>query len=191
MHGVWLLVLVAAAPGVLRLVPTASLAAILVYTGYKLVNPQNVRRLLQYGGAPVAIYAATVVMIVTTNLLTGIITGLVLSLAKEVYALSHMGIEVKHAWRGRIEVHLQGAATFIRLPKLVDTLDKLPADSEVHVHIQELGYIDHACLEALSSWEKKRNEKASKTVVEWDELMEKYRNRSRFRKETPEQVPAA
>src|SRR5581483_3087900 len=51
MHGLWLLIFVVALPGVLRLVPIASLAAILVYTGYKLVDPKNIRRLVQYGWA--------------------------------------------------------------------------------------------------------------------------------------------
>jgi MFS superfamily sulfate permease-like transporter len=182
LHGLWLLSLVAFAPGLLRLVPTASLAAILVYTGYKLVNPQNVRRLLRYGGVPVVIYAVTVVMIVATDLLTGIIAGLVLSLLKLIYALSRMEIEVNEDLRRRrIEVHLKGAATFIRLPQLVDTLDKLPQNLAVHVHIEQLEYIDHACFDALSTWERQRCEKASTTVVEWDELMQKYRNRNRIR----------
>jgi MFS superfamily sulfate permease-like transporter len=177
MHGLWLLLLVAAAPGVLRLVPTASLAAVLVYTGYKLVNPQNVRRLLSYGGMPVATYTITVIMIVATDLLTGILSGLAVSLASVIYALSHMSIKVKHdTVRRRIDVHLHGAATFIRMPHLIDTLEKLPNDIEAHVHIQELGYIDHACMEAISSWEKKRNERSATTIVEWDELMAKYRS---------------
>jgi len=185
LHGLWLFSLVALAPSLLRLVPTASLAAILVYTGYKLVNPQNVRRLLHYGGAPVAIYVATVVMIVATDLLTGILTGLALSLVKVVYALSRMDIEVSVDERlRRVELHLKGAATFMRLPKLVDTLEKLPQEAEVHVHIRQLDYIDHACLDALSNWEKQRNEKASSTVVEWDELMHKYRARNSIR-QTP------
>ena len=55
------------------MVPTASLAAVLVYTGYKLVNPANVKRLMQYGAFPVVIYAATVIMIVSTDLLTGVL----------------------------------------------------------------------------------------------------------------------
>lgn len=176
LHGLWLLVLVAAAPGVLRMVPTASLAAVLVYTGYKLVNPANIRRLVSYGGMPVAIYAVTVVMIVATDLLTGIIAGLVVSLANVIYARSHMSIKVKHdSARRRFDVHLHGAATFIRMPKLMDTLDQLPADADVHVHIRDLDYIDHACLEAISSWEKQRTERPGKTFVEWDELMAKYR----------------
>jgi MFS superfamily sulfate permease-like transporter len=179
MHGAWLLLLVALAPGVLRLVPTASLAAVLVYTGYKLVNPQNVRRLLRYGGMPVVIYAVTVVVIVAADLLTGIIAGLVLSLINVVYALSHMTIKVKqdHA-PGRVEVHLEGAATFMRLPKLVDALDGLPQSAEAHVHIKDLGYIDHACLEAISNWEHQRNQKGFRTVVEWDELLNKYKARN-------------
>lgn len=48
LHGVWLLLLVMAAPGVLRMVPVASLAAVLVYTGYKLISPENIRRLMGY-----------------------------------------------------------------------------------------------------------------------------------------------
>ena len=38
-HGILLLVCVAFIPGILNLVPKASLAAILIYTGYKLAKP--------------------------------------------------------------------------------------------------------------------------------------------------------
>jgi MFS superfamily sulfate permease-like transporter len=152
LHGGWLLLLVAAVPFILRLVPTASLAAVLVYTGYKLVNPQSVRRLLQYGGLPVLIYVATVIMIVTMDLLTGILTGVVLSVLKVLYGMSHLGMDVRHnAPERRIDVHMSGVATFIRLPKLVDTLAALPEDSTVHVHLADLQYIDHAGMDAIST----------------------------------------
>jgi MFS superfamily sulfate permease-like transporter len=181
LHGLWLLILVAALPGVLRMVPTASLAAILVYTGYKLVNPANIRRLLQYGGPPVAIYAVTVVTIVATDLLTGIVAGLALSVLKILWALTHMKIEVrKDASRQRVDVFVSGAATFIRLPKLVDALDALPHELQLHVHIHELNYVDHACMDALSSWERQRKERGGSVVVEWDELRKKYRDRNQF-----------
>lgn len=183
LHGAWLLILVAAAPQLLRLVPTASLAAILVYTGYKLVNPANVKRLLHYGGVPVLIYVVTVVMVVSTDLLTGIITGLVLSLLKVLYALSHLEIDVHEAdphvgTPGRLVVQLKGAATFMRLPKLVDTLEKLPADREVSVKIDGLTYIDHAAADALDAWERQRRGKSAKTVVEWREVMTRYRTQN-------------
>jgi MFS superfamily sulfate permease-like transporter len=178
MHGFWLLAMVAALPFVLRAVPTASLAAVLVYTGYKLVNVQNIRRLMQYGAFPVAIYAATVIVIVSTDLLTGILVGIGLSVVKILYGLTHMHIRVaRDTTRNRIDVHVVGAATFLRMPKLVDTLDALPQGVEVHVHLQAVSYVDHACMEALSNWERQRTGKDSKVVVEWDELRAKYQER--------------
>jgi MFS superfamily sulfate permease-like transporter len=82
LHGLWLLVFVCAFPFVLRWVPTAALAALLVYTGYNLVNPQAVRTLWKYGRGEVVIYAASVVTIVATDLLTGVLVGVGLSAAK-------------------------------------------------------------------------------------------------------------
>lgn len=181
-HGLWLLLLVAALPGVLRLVPTASLAAILVYTGYKLVNPANVRRLLQYGGAPVAIYAATVAMIVGTDLLTGIVAGLVLSVVKILAALTRMGVEVKYdAARNRADVSISGAATFIRLPKLVDALEAVPAGAQVFVHFHHLDYIDHACMDAISNFQKQRDGRNGSVIVEWEELNQRYRRQNGYK----------
>jgi MFS superfamily sulfate permease-like transporter len=75
LHGVWLLGLVALAPGLLRLVPTASLAGLLVVVGLRLVNPGHIRVLARDGRLPVAVYAITLVTILATNLLTGVIAG--------------------------------------------------------------------------------------------------------------------
>jgi MFS superfamily sulfate permease-like transporter len=185
LHGTWLLILVAAVPFVLRMVPTAALAAILVYTGYKLVNPQNVKRLFQYGGLPVVIYAATLITIVSVDLLKGILVGLALSLVKVVYALTHMGVEVRTDQPGGlVDVHISGAATFIRLPKLADALEQIPPGVETHIHFDGLNYIDHACLDTLANWEKQRTEKGSLVIVEWDELMSKYHSGNSFTKPT-------
>jgi MFS superfamily sulfate permease-like transporter len=174
LHGLWLLLLVGTAPWVLRLVPTASLAAILVYTGYKLINPDNVKRLRRYGKMPVAIYAVTVVTIVGVDLLTGILCGLALTLAHVVYALSRLRVETRTSPGGRIDVHLQGAATFLRLPTLVDALEKLPPRADVHIHVHDLDYVDHACAEALSQWRAKRLAKTVDKDAEWRELMATY-----------------
>jgi MFS superfamily sulfate permease-like transporter len=173
LHGVWLLVLVAAAPSVLRLIPTASLAAVLVYTGYKLVNVQNIRKLMHYGRMPVVIYAVTLSVIVVEDLLTGILAGLGLSLLTIIYSATHLGIRVENSGP-RTDLYLDGAATFLRMPKLIDALEQLPNDIEVHVHTKALNYVDHACLDAISNWEQQRTQKGSTTIVEWQELMKNY-----------------
>ncbi|MGH9630801.1 MAG: SulP family inorganic anion transporter, partial [Bryobacteraceae bacterium] len=181
-HGTWLLGLVAMLPFVLEMVPTASLAAVLVYTGYKLVNPANVRRLLKYGGAPVAVYAATVTVIVVVDLLTGILVGLALSIAKLIYAMAKLHIHVeRNPSTNRVDLSLSGAATFIRLPKLADTLESIPPGSEVHIHFKRLDYIDHAAIETLSTWEEQKKGKGYRVVIEWDELMHKYNQKNSLR----------
>jgi MFS superfamily sulfate permease-like transporter len=191
MHGMWLLILVAALPWVLRMVPTASLAAVLVYTGYKLVNPANVKRLMQYGAFPVVIYAATVVMIVATDLLTGILTGIALSIVKILYGLSHMHIRVtRDPARNCVDVNLIGAATFVRMPKLVDTLEALPRDVDVHIHLDGVSYVDHACMEAIAAWEKQRSNTGARVIVSWDDLRALYRSGNGW-KPTPAAQPAA
>jgi MFS superfamily sulfate permease-like transporter len=175
MHGAWLLLFVAALPFVLRMVPTASLAAVLVYTGYKLVNPANIRRLLRFGGAPVIIYTATVLMIVTTDLLIGIATGLVLSLLKILWAMSRLKIDVNSdVERNRVDVHVAGAATFLRMPALVDTLSSLPENVHIHLHLHALNYIDDACFEAIADWERKRSQKNPSVAIEWQAAKDRY-----------------
>ena len=191
LHGAWLLVFVAAAPFAIELIPTSSLAALLVYTGYKLVNPAHIRRLLKYGRLPVAVYAVTVAMIVSTNLLTGILVGLALSFAKLIYAFSHLTVRVAKENATKVNVHLSGSATFIGLPKLTDALEKVPVDAEVRVHFSELDYIDHACMDALSNWEQQRIKRGTAVVVEWDELMRLFDHKNGLRAVTVPQVITA
>jgi MFS superfamily sulfate permease-like transporter len=174
LHGVWILAFVALAPGVLKMIPTATLAAILVFTGYKLINPASIRKLYQYGMVPVSIYAATVVGIVATDLLTGVLIGIGLSLARLVWQVSHVEIWTEKADGRRIDLHIDGAATFVGLPKLVDTLEKLPGGTELHVHVDKLTHIDHACMDALENWAVQQREKGGSLMVEWQELMSRH-----------------
>lgn len=171
MHGFWLLLAVALFPAVLRYIPTACLAAILVHTGYKLVNLENARRLWSYGRVPFAIYLTTITVIVVQDLLTGVIVGVVLSVLKILYAFSRLEIRTTvDAEARRVDLHLRGAATFLRLPLLSGALDKIPDGYELRVHLDKLTYIDHACLELLSNWQS-QHAPAGKTLdVDWDEL---------------------
>jgi MFS superfamily sulfate permease-like transporter len=169
LHGVWLLIFVWFLPDVLRKIPTAALAAILVHTGYKLVDRSNIRKLRQYGRAPVAIYLATLLGIVITDLLTGVMIGVALTLVRLIYQVSHLRVHLEQS-EGRADLRLDGAATFLGLPKIAEVLDSLPPGVELHVHLDHLTHIDHACLDALENWEQQNARRGSRLVVEWDEL---------------------
>jgi MFS superfamily sulfate permease-like transporter len=171
LHGVWLLLFVTGLAFLLRLIPTASLAAILVYTGYKLINVKAVGELRKYGRGEVAIYLATVVTIVVQDLLTGVLVGIALAAVKLLYTFSHLDVELEtRPGKRKAVLHLHGAATFIGLPRLAARLSEVPQDAELHVHFDHLDYIDHACLDLLMTWARQHEANGGKLVIDWETL---------------------
>jgi MFS superfamily sulfate permease-like transporter len=180
LHGVWLLALVVAFPALLRSIPTAALAAVLVYTGYKLVSPSKVRTLAKFGRSEVLIYFATMIGIVAIDLLSGVLIGFGLALLKLLYTVSHLKVDVVHH-AGWIDVHLEGAATFIALPKLARALETLPPGTERHIHFEHLSHIDHACIDLIACYRQQQEKLGNRVVVELDELESRYDPRARSR----------
>jgi MFS superfamily sulfate permease-like transporter len=179
LHGGWLLLAVIAFPFVLNEIPTAVLAAILVYTGYKLVNVAQIRRIAEFGRQELAIYVVTLVGVVAIDLLTGVILGFALATLKLVYTFSHLEIETSYDKElNRVDMWMTGSATFFSIPQLSHALEKSPFGAEVHIHVEKLDYIDHACLEMLSSWEKLHQSTGGSLTVEWSDLVKRYARRA-------------
>lgn len=170
-HGLWLLAFAVAAPGLLRLIPISSLAAILVFTGYKLMNFKAVSALRAFGRGEVAVYAVTLLTVVAIDLLTGVVVGIGVALARLLYVLSHLKIAVEpDPAHGRSIIRLAGTASFIRLPQLAAALEKVPPDTELHVHFEGLDYIDHACLDLLIKWKEQHEAAGGRLVIDWGDL---------------------
>ena len=179
LHGVWLLVFVSFLAFILRMIPTATLAAMLVYTGYKLVNINAIKQLMKYGWGEVAIYCVTLGTIVCTDLLTGVITGIVLSAMKLLHTFSHLDVDLKVDQNSRrATMELEGSATFIRLPVLASKLEEVPDDCELHVEFEQLNHIDHACLDLLMNWAKQHEGTGGKLIIDWESLHTNFNSKS-------------
>jgi MFS superfamily sulfate permease-like transporter len=171
LHGLWLLVFVMGLAFLLRMIPTASLAAVLVYTGYKLVDIKGLRKLAEYGWGEVGIYAATVITIVAVDLLWGVVVGVVLAALKLLLTFSRLHVELDtHLEKKLTVLKLDGTATFLRLPKLAAALERVPPDAELHVDLEHLNYIDHACLDLLMTWAKQHEATGGRLAIDWDTL---------------------
>ena len=168
MHGAWILLLVIIFPSVLAFIPKAALAAILVYTGIKLFNFPAAKALAKKGKWEIAIWATTVVMIVTTNLLIGVVAGFMLALYRLLYDFSHLDVAIKNEGN-RYDVMLEGAATFMSLPKIAAALESIPDGSEVHVHLDNMSYVDHACIELIEDWHERH---PGEVILETDRLVQ-------------------
>lgn len=171
LHGVWILLFVTLAPAVLRLVPVSSLAAVLVFIGWKLIDRGAVRVLARHGRGEVVVYAATVAGVVATDLLKGVVLGLVVAAGMLLYRLSHLGVDVEHDTASpRSTLRLRGAATFLRLPTMAETLAAIPPGRQLHVRLDEVGHMDHAAIELLRDWERTHRAQGGDVVVGWDAL---------------------
>lgn len=171
MHGAWLLLFVCFLPQLLTFIPKSALGALLVYTGFKLLNPAQLKGLLKIGKSEAAIYLTTLVIIVSVDLLIGVMVGVGLSAAKLLHRFSHLDVElVADEAKHRYELKLRGAATFLRLPILAEHLDQLPGDAELHVCLEKVEYIDHACFELLMNWADSHVEEGGSLVMDWDRL---------------------
>jgi MFS superfamily sulfate permease-like transporter len=180
LHGLWLLLFVSLLPGLLSLIPGSALAAVLVYTGWKLVNLPGLARLWRESRTEALVFLATAATIVGADLLTGVVTGVVLSAAKLLYLFSHLRVTRRDdPAHDRVDLVLDGAGTFLRLPLLAEALEAVPRGRRLHVHLDGLRFVDHAVLHLLLTFQKQYEATGGRLVLDWDRLHAHFRGRAR------------
>jgi MFS superfamily sulfate permease-like transporter len=167
LHGVWILGFVALLPWLLREIPMAALGAVLVVTGARLVNFSHARHLLRdYGVLPAMIWAVTLTLVVVEDLLTGVLVGIALSMIELMPHFRRLRLRMEQSEEA--EGHtlaLDGAATFLALPKLSERLDGLPRQGAVRIDFSRCSAIDHTCAELLKDWLQRRRASGGKVEV--------------------------
>ncbi|MEU9658125.1 SulP family inorganic anion transporter [Streptomyces chartreusis] len=164
MHGVWLLLFAALLPATLALIPIPALAGILVHAGWKLIPFRGIVSLWRGHRGEALILVVTALSIVAVNMFEGVLIGLALSVAKTAWEASHVKLEVIDKGAGPIQAYLSGNATFLRLPKILDSLEALPQDRPVELDLSGLHHLDHACRTALENWAERHSAAGTEPV---------------------------
>ncbi|MCA9779472.1 MAG: PTS sugar transporter subunit IIA, partial [Candidatus Eremiobacteraeota bacterium] len=176
LHGVWIALFFLFFSTLLGYVPLPALAAVLVYTGYRLVNFKAIKNIRKFGSAEFSIYLITLVGVVAIDLLSGIVLGFLCSAAHLIYTVTHCEVNsFEDSDTGALVVEMRGSATFFTLPRLADELAKLESAREVHLFLSGLNYIDHACLEHIMGWEESYIEDGGDVYIEWDHLIQRFK----------------
>ena len=181
LHGVWILLFVSFFPSILNYIPISSLAAILVYTGYKLVDIDAAKHILKLSKGEFAIYVITLVAILFTNLFEGIVAGFICALIKSAYKVLKVDIDTEtDEQTNTITAKIHGNITFIQLPTLIEALESLPKNKNIVLCAERLHYIDHACIDFIKEWEHERQEEIKSrglnydVHVAWEQMKETY-----------------
>ena len=144
-HGVLLTVCVFFIPTLLNHIPLAALAAILVATGFKLASPKLFVEMAKGGRAQFIPFAITVLAIVFTDLLIGIIIGLAVSLMFVLNSNFRRGMNIiKEEHVGGIvnRVELANQVSFLNRAALMRTLSNFGRGEQVVIDARTTDYID-------------------------------------------------
>lgn len=144
-HGAILLVAVLAVPGLLNRIPLSALAAILVVTGWRLAHPRTFRSMAKEGPAQFVPFAITVIAIVLSDLLVGVLVGLASAVVFILASNLRRGFRlVREDHVGGVvhRIELASQTSFLHRAKLARTLATFERGDQVVLDARLADYVD-------------------------------------------------
>lgn len=152
LHGLILLIFVVLFPKIIHSIPLASLAALLVYTGYRLATPKTFLRVLDIGTEQLLLFVITILGVLATNLLVGVFIGvlvkLTIHLSRGVWLNNMFRIHftILHEGSDAYVVKIIGSAMFSNFIPLKKALNQLPQGKTIIFDFSDAYLIDHTVL---------------------------------------------
>ncbi len=159
LHGIFILFAVLLIAGWLNKIPLSSLAAILIFTGYKLTKPAIYTSIYQQGLDRFIPFIATVFSIVAFNLLTGILIGLAISLFYILKSNSEARLDIVKEIYPTGETYrllLPQQITFLNKASLIAELGAIPKNSQLIIDARYAQYIDKEIVEFLKEFQREQ-----------------------------------
>ncbi|MFL1894470.1 SulP family inorganic anion transporter [Aquimarina sp. 2-A2] len=163
-HAFFLILFVLLFQDQLRRIPLTALAAILVYTGYKLASPSTLKSIAKIGNEQVFIFFVTIIATITTNLITGIFIGILSTLIIHIILNKSVLLFLSNAIRpnvlmfkeqaqGNYFVSVKNFSSFMNYYKLKNNLDAIPINGDVIVDFSLCEFVDFTVQEHLLGYQ--------------------------------------
>ena len=167
-HGLWLLLVVLFAIPLVNLIPFSVLAVILIRTGYNLAKPKMIRAVYKQGREQFLPFIVTVIAILFTDILKGVLIGMVYSiyfLIKHTYKAGYMIKEKKNGHISHFTIELAMNVSFLNKKRILDMLDKIPVYSTVEIIGTDSVYIDNDILEIFQDYKMKAHDRHIELIL--------------------------
>jgi MFS superfamily sulfate permease-like transporter len=155
LHGTLLLVSVLAIPSILNHIPKSVLAAILIVVGFKLAKPSLFKKMYALGWTQFLPFIVTIVVIIFTNLLYGIFTGLAIGfsvvLIKNYQNAIFLNKEIQNNG-SVIKMTFAEEISFLNKATIQNELYALPENSRLELDIRKTTYLDYDIVEILEDF---------------------------------------
>ena len=169
-HGLFLVVFVLAFPGLIGSIPNAALAAMLVFTGYRLASPQTFKNTYAIGWEQLVIFCSTIVVTLATDLLVGIGAGI---LVKFILHLVN-GAAFGSLFRSKVLVseddkvttfYFKDVAVFSNYLSFKTHLEHVKPGKTVVLDFSEAPMVDHTFMEHIQHFEHDYEHDGGKVVL--------------------------
>lgn len=150
-HGALLLLSIAFIPFLLNLIPKTALAAILIFTGYKLAKPAIFKAYYKSGWDQFLPFIITITAILATDLLKGVVIGIFAGLFFVMRSNFKTSVFVVND-KNRYLFRLRKDVSFLNKPIIKQKLEQVPEDSYVLIDATRADFIDKDIIETIEDF---------------------------------------
>jgi MFS superfamily sulfate permease-like transporter len=151
LHGIFLLLCVLFIPFILNKIPLAALAAILIFTGYKLAKVSLFKEFYQKGWDQFVPFVVTIAAILMTDLLKGIIIGIGVGLFYMIRSNFRSSVLVVND-ENKFLFRLRKDVSFLNKPIIKRKLEEVPANAFVLIDATRADFIDKDVIEEVNNF---------------------------------------
>ena len=175
-QGLFLLLLIVVLSPIMKQVPLCAFAILLVYTGFKLASPAVFKQVYNQGPEQLIFFVFTMVLTLYTNLLIGLLGGLLLVMASHMLLAKEPigqffkliysgGSRVEENPDGSYDLKIKGIANFLGILK-VDTLVKtIPSGVNVNIDLSETRLVGMTYMEYLVDYLRVQKDSGGNVVI--------------------------
>ena len=159
-HGVLLMIYVLVLAFAIELIPTAALAAMLVFTGFRLAHPREFKHTLEIGLTDFIVFVVTIVGVLATDLLIGIALGIVANYL--IVFIKSASIKNVFVAAGKITdntIVFKGTLYFSNYLSIKKKIDGLLQNKEIILDFKNVTLIDHTVMHHLVTYQKELKRK--------------------------------
>lgn len=175
-QGLLLLLFIVVLSPIMRQVPLCAFAVLLVYTGFKLASPAVFKQVYNQGTEQLVFFIATMILTLYTNLLVGLIGGLLLALVTHML-LANVPIPqfFKMVYKSRtklmkrpdgsFDLKIRGIANFLGILKVDKLVAQIPAGADVNIDLSDTRLVGMTYMDYLVEYLKIQKSTGGKVFI--------------------------
>ncbi len=175
-QGLLLLLFIVLLSPIMRQVPLCAFAILLVYTGFKLASPAVFKQVYSQGTEQLIFFVATMVLTLYTNLLIGLLGGLVLAMVSHMLLarvsipqffkmIYKSGSNLVTNSDGSYDLNIKGIANFLGILKVDKLVAQIPFGADVNIDLSETKLVGITYMDFLVDYLKTQNDTGGKVII--------------------------